>query len=86
MYEIILKFNEYFIIINSDLLVTMLFYDCILYHSPGFAPMEGMCNRVRSCTVNEDTGLSTAFTIAHEVGHKYVYLHTFKRVLSGRVV
>jgi len=38
----------------------------------GFAPMEGMCNRVRSCTVNEDTGLSTAFTIAHEVGHKYV--------------
>jgi len=39
------------------------------YHS-GFAPMEGMCNRVRSCTVNEDTGLSTAFTIAHEVGHK----------------
>jgi hypothetical protein len=36
----------------------------------GFAPIEGMCNRVRSCTINEDTGLSTAYTIAHEMGHK----------------
>lgn len=41
----------------------------------GFAPMEGMCNRVRSCTVNEDTGLSTAFTIAHEVGHNFGMFH-----------
>ena len=36
----------------------------------GFAPIEGMCNELRSCIVNEDTGLSTAFTVAHEIGHK----------------
>ena len=38
----------------------------------GFAPIEGMCNELRSCIVNEDTGLSTAFTVAHEIGHKWV--------------
>lgn len=38
----------------------------------GFAPIGGMCNQIRSCTINEDTGLNTALTIAHEVGHKYV--------------
>ncbi|WAR11678.1 ATS18-like protein [Mya arenaria] len=52
---------------------------CSYKNSPcdtlGFAPMEGMCNRVRSCTVNEDTGLSTAFTIAHEVGHNFGMFH-----------
>lgn len=36
----------------------------------GFAPIKGMCNRLRSCIVTQDTGLSTAFTIAHEIGHK----------------
>lgn len=37
----------------------------------GFAPISGMCSRYRSCTINEDTGLGLAFTIAHESGHKY---------------
>lgn len=31
-----------------------------------------MCSKYRSCTINEDTGLGLAFTIAHESGHKYV--------------
>lgn len=39
----------------------------------GFAPISGMCSRYRSCTINEDTGLGLAFTIAHESGHKYVF-------------
>ena len=39
----------------------------------GFAPISGMCSKYRSCTINEDTGLGLAFTIAHESGHKYVY-------------
>lgn len=43
----------------------------IVYIYPiGFAPIEGMCSELRSCIVNEDTGLSTAFTVAHEIGHK----------------
>ncbi|MGH0135064.1 UNVERIFIED_CONTAM: hypothetical protein FKN15_047660 [Acipenser sinensis] len=28
-----------------------------------------MCSKYRSCTINEDTGLGLAFTIAHESGH-----------------
>lgn len=40
--------------------------------SAGFAPISGMCSKYRSCTINEDTGLGLAFTIAHESGHKYV--------------
>ncbi|CAB1339559.1 unnamed protein product, partial [Coregonus sp. 'balchen'] len=36
----------------------------------GFAPISGMCSKYRSCTINEDTGLGLAFTIAHESGHK----------------
>ncbi|MEQ2272947.1 hypothetical protein XENORESO_017998, partial [Xenotaenia resolanae] len=34
-----------------------------------FAPISGMCSKYRSCTINEDTGLGLAFTIAHESGH-----------------
>ncbi|XP_076112520.1 A disintegrin and metalloproteinase with thrombospondin motifs 16-like isoform X2 [Mytilus galloprovincialis] len=52
---------------------------CSYKNSPcdtlGFAPIEGMCNRVRSCTINEDTGLTTAFTIAHEMGHNFGMFH-----------
>ncbi|XP_048353725.1 A disintegrin and metalloproteinase with thrombospondin motifs 10-like [Sphaerodactylus townsendi] len=35
----------------------------------GLAPVGGMCERERSCSINEDLGLATAFTIAHEIGH-----------------
>lgn len=38
----------------------------------GLAPVAGMCELDRSCSINEDIGLAAAFTIAHEVGHKYV--------------
>lgn len=45
----------------------------------GFAPISGMCSRYRSCTINEDTGLGLAFTIAHESGHKYGFPTCFQR-------
>ena len=38
----------------------------------GLSMMSGMCQPHRSCNINEDTGLALAFTIAHELGHKYV--------------
>ncbi|XP_052815823.1 A disintegrin and metalloproteinase with thrombospondin motifs 16-like [Mya arenaria] len=41
----------------------------------GFAPIDGMCSELRSCIVNEDTGLSTAFTVAHEMGHNFGMMH-----------
>ncbi|XP_075432869.1 A disintegrin and metalloproteinase with thrombospondin motifs 18 [Ascaphus truei] len=41
----------------------------------GFAPISGMCNKFRSCTINEDTGLGLAFTIAHESGHNFGMVH-----------
>ncbi|XP_067094306.1 A disintegrin and metalloproteinase with thrombospondin motifs 16 [Osmerus mordax] len=41
----------------------------------GFAPISGMCSKYRSCTINEDTGLGVAFTIAHESGHNFGMVH-----------
>ncbi|KAG8512356.1 A disintegrin and metalloproteinase with thrombospondin motifs 16, partial [Galemys pyrenaicus] len=41
----------------------------------GFAPISGMCSKYRSCTINEDTGLGLAFTIAHESGHNFGMAH-----------
>uniref|UniRef100_A0A671TSK7 ADAM metallopeptidase with thrombospondin type 1 motif 18 n=1 Tax=Sparus aurata TaxID=8175 RepID=A0A671TSK7_SPAAU len=41
----------------------------------GFAPISGMCSKYRSCTINEDTGLGLAFTIAHESGHNFGMIH-----------
>ncbi|XP_045149864.1 A disintegrin and metalloproteinase with thrombospondin motifs 18 [Echinops telfairi] len=41
----------------------------------GFAPISGMCSKARSCTINEDTGLGLAFTIAHESGHNLGMIH-----------
>ncbi|XP_070536311.1 A disintegrin and metalloproteinase with thrombospondin motifs 18-like isoform X2 [Ptychodera flava] len=41
----------------------------------GFAPIKGMCSKYRSCTINEDTGLGMAFTIAHESGHNFGMIH-----------
>jgi hypothetical protein len=36
----------------------------------GLAHMAGMCVVNRSCNINQDVGLISAFTIAHEIGHK----------------
>ena len=36
----------------------------------GLAHVNGMCQPHRSCSVNEDSGLSLAYTVAHEMGHK----------------
>ncbi|CAH2324449.1 A disintegrin and metallo ase with thrombospondin motifs 18, partial [Pelobates cultripes] len=41
----------------------------------GFAPINGMCSKYRSCTINEDSGLGLAFTIAHESGHNFGMVH-----------
>ncbi|XP_019636837.1 PREDICTED: A disintegrin and metalloproteinase with thrombospondin motifs 16-like [Branchiostoma belcheri] len=41
----------------------------------GFAPISGMCSKYRSCTINEDSGLGLAFTIAHESGHNFGMVH-----------
>ena len=40
----------------------------------GLAHVAGMCQPHRSCNVNQDTGLSLAFTVAHELGHKFVFV------------
>jgi len=40
------------------------------------ADIDSACAEERSCNVNRDTGLSTAFTIAHEIGHKSVTFTT----------
>uniref|UniRef100_A0A7M4ECL8 ADAM metallopeptidase with thrombospondin type 1 motif 18 n=1 Tax=Crocodylus porosus TaxID=8502 RepID=A0A7M4ECL8_CROPO len=47
----------------------------IFFPPPGFAPISGMCSKYRSCTINEDTGLGLAFTIAHESGHNFGMIH-----------
>uniref|UniRef100_T1IWV1 Peptidase M12B domain-containing protein n=1 Tax=Strigamia maritima TaxID=126957 RepID=T1IWV1_STRMM len=41
----------------------------------GYAPVGGMCNHRRSCTLNRDEGLTSAFTIAHEIGHVLGFTH-----------
>ncbi|XP_022805551.1 A disintegrin and metalloproteinase with thrombospondin motifs 6-like [Stylophora pistillata] len=35
----------------------------------GLAQLKGMCRPDVSCTLNKDTGLGTAFTLAHETAH-----------------
>lgn len=35
----------------------------------GFAPVAGVCTRTRSAAIDRDEGLTSAFVIAHELGH-----------------
>lgn len=37
----------------------------------GLSHVAGMCQPHRSCSISEDTGLPLAFTVAHELGHRY---------------
>lgn len=48
----------------------------------GLAELGTLCDPSRSCSISEDNGLSTAFTIAHELGHLYVSFPYFPWVQS----
>lgn len=54
-------------VLESDLLSVLVCCVC-----SGLASVAGMCEPERSCSINEDIGLGSAFTIAHEIGHKWV--------------
>ncbi|XP_078468260.1 A disintegrin and metalloproteinase with thrombospondin motifs 9-like [Lampetra planeri] len=41
----------------------------------GLAELGTMCDPYRSCSISEDNGLSTAFTVAHEIGHVFNMPH-----------
>lgn len=43
---------------------------CFLRRTLGVANVGGMCRPDRSCSVNEDNGITLAHTITHELGHK----------------
>lgn len=40
----------------------------------GLAELGTMCDSHRSCSIVKDSGLSAAFTIAHELGHVQVLI------------
>ena len=50
-----------------DIAVWLTRYD--LGGPSGYAPVAGVCDPDRSCSLNRDEGLTSAFIIAHEVGH-----------------
>ncbi|XP_043536523.1 A disintegrin and metalloproteinase with thrombospondin motifs 12-like [Chiloscyllium plagiosum] len=41
----------------------------------GLSHVSGMCQPLRNCNINEDSGLPVAFTIAHEIGHSFGIQH-----------
>lgn len=41
----------------------------------GIAHRNGMCNPLKSCNINQDVGLGSAFIIAHEMGHNFGMHH-----------
>ena len=52
-------------------------YEC---RCVGLAELGTMCDPNRSCSIARDSGLSAAYTVAHELGHVYVTrAHTLSR-------
>ncbi|VDO75276.1 unnamed protein product [Onchocerca flexuosa] len=47
----------------------------------GYAPINGMCSVKNSCTISEGLDFSAAFIVAHEMGHKFVFVN-FARSLN----
>ncbi|CBY22296.1 unnamed protein product [Oikopleura dioica] len=41
----------------------------------GIAHRNGMCDPQKSCNINQDVGLGSAFIIAHEIGHNFGMHH-----------
>ncbi|CAG5118618.1 unnamed protein product, partial [Candidula unifasciata] len=66
--------------VGHDNAVLITRYDICTYKNDpcgtlGLAPVDGMCEKERSCSINQDIGLASAFTIAHEIGHNFGMHH-----------
>ena len=57
--------------------------DDLQCESLGLSKLGGMCDPDTSCNVNQNTGFSLAFTIAHETAHKLEALKKLTTYLSS---